>query len=155
MRSEYIDRFLSAGQYCWRARCALPTAPFRGASWPSTSNLWRFAQPAVSGMLGSPSRFTMSGDDVSRGTPDHAVAGRSYVLPSTASVIAPKAPRREKSSGLSWPNTTMSSAVSSPTFSMWCRAPESTWNIWPGPIVKLENSSALSKTVTSRVPERQ
>ncbi len=71
----------------------------------------------------------------------------------TAGVIAPKAPRSEKSSGRSWPNTTMSSAVVSPMFSMWCSEPLSTWNIWPASMVNVENSSAVSKIVTSSEPE--
>ncbi len=77
MRSEYIERSLSDDQNCDRASRAEPGAPAKGGSWPSTSNLWRFAQPAVSGTSGGPSRRTMSGDPVSRGSMDTASAGKS------------------------------------------------------------------------------
>jgi hypothetical protein len=82
-------------------------------------------------------------------------AGRSYVLPRTASVIAPKAAARPKSSGRSLRNARMNSAGSSPMFSMWCSEPESMWNISPALTVKLENLLEVSSTDTSEVPDTQ
>nr|EJJ02036.1 hypothetical protein JVH1_0493 [Rhodococcus sp. JVH1] len=49
----------------------------------------------------------------------------------------------------------MNSATSAPTFSMWCRDPESMWNISPAPIVKVENVLPVSRTETRDVPDTQ
>jgi hypothetical protein len=77
------------------------------------------------------------------------------VLPSTASVKAPKVAARPKSSGRSLRNAMMNSATSVPMFSMWCNAPESTWNIWPAVAMKVENRPPSSSTETSAVPDTQ
>ncbi|MCW2625580.1 MAG: hypothetical protein JWR48_2302 [Mycobacterium sp.] len=139
MRSEYIDRSLSAGQNCRRASRAEPTAIPIGGLCASMANLCGSSKCAVDATTGSPLRAASARSVVSRRILAKSDAGKSQVLPSTASVMAPKAAARPKSSGRSLRNARMSSAASSPMFSMWCSEPESMWNISPAPTVKLEN----------------
>jgi hypothetical protein len=40
-------------------------------------------------------------------------------------------------------------------FSMWCNAPESTWNIWPAVTMKLAKLLPSSSTDTGAVPDNQ
>ena len=77
------------------------------------------------------------------------------MLPSTASVIAPNEAASPKSSGRSWRNAMMNSAVSVPMFSMWCSEPESMWNMSPALTTNDENSLPVSSTETSAVPDTQ
>jgi hypothetical protein len=77
------------------------------------------------------------------------------VLPSTASVIAPKAAPSPKSSGRSLRKVMTNSAVSVPMFSMWCSEPESIWNMSPARTTNDANRLPVSSTDTSAVPETQ
>ncbi len=92
---------------------------------------------------------------VSRGIEAQVLEGVEKVLPSTASVIAPKPDHREKSWGSSWRKATISSASVSPMFSMWCSEPDGMWNIWPASMVNAETTLPVSSTETSTVPEMQ
>jgi len=77
-----------------------------------------FGSPAVDGMSAAPVRREIC-DEPARSNAANADAGRSYVLPSTASVIALKLSCSEKCRGCPVRSAAITTAVSSPTFSMW------------------------------------
>jgi hypothetical protein len=124
-----MDIFFKAGQYWLRACFAEPMGAATPACAPPRSYLWLLGRPAVLGIFGFPSRATRYLVVVSRGMREKAEAGASQVFQRTASVIAPKELRNEKSSGRSWRKQTMSTASLLPIFSIWCRDPLGMWNI--------------------------